>query len=394
MLTDRDLDALLAGAAGVSDADLPALPEEFLGQVTADAGLALVTGRTAPGEPASVVAARQLADEARDRRGAGRPRRRRPGRRTLLRVGAAVVAVAAAWTTAVVVTSPGPDPALVPVPSTTAPAVPGGIDLVAAEAVTFPVSVEAPPEGLTPYYSRRGGIAAYGSTPPFHVAAYLDVDPVTDRPGSTGAGQLVLSLYPEDPRSSEEYGFWPEGAPTGTADVDGVRAQVWRGEGTVSLLWERPDGQWVWLSGEGAQARTEALVAVGESIVDRPRPVGLQFGLAPAGWSVGGYEESRSLDLVSDVDPALLLRLSAVSPQYTGALDELLDGMPTAAPVETVVVQGRPGRLALLRGDVGTPPSWTLLGQLPDGRFFRLLAPRELTREQVLQIGEQVTAAP
>ena len=104
--------------------------------------------------------------------------------------------------------------------------------------------------------------------------------------------------------------------------------------------------------------------------------------------------ESRSLDLLSDADPALLLRLSAVGPEYTGTIDELLDGMPAAALVEAVVVQGRPGRLALLVGDVGTPPSWTLLGSLPDGRFLRLLAPQDLTREQVLQIGEQVTAAP
>ena len=347
-----------------------------------------------PEAPAFTPAARSAARAALLAEiGAPRRRLRLPDRRLSLRIGAALVAVAAAWTTAVVVTPPEPGSPLAPVPSTTAPAAPGAFDLVAAEAVTFPVSVEAPPEGLTPYYSRRGGIAAYGSTPPFHVAAYLDVDPVTDRPGATGAGQLVLSLYPEDPRSSEGYGFWPEGEPTGTADVDGVRALVWREEGTVSLLWARPDGQWVWLAGEGAQARTEGLVAVGESIVDRPQPVGLQFGLAPAGWSVGGYEESRSLDLVSDADPALLLRLSAVGPQYTGTIDELLDGLPPAAPVETATVQGRPGRLALLQGDAAGPPYWTLLGSLPDGRFFRLLAPQELTREQVLRIGEQVTAA-
>ena len=36
MITDRELDAQLAGAAGVHDADLPALPEEFLGHLQAD----------------------------------------------------------------------------------------------------------------------------------------------------------------------------------------------------------------------------------------------------------------------------------------------------------------------------------------------------------------------
>jgi hypothetical protein len=232
-------------------------------------------------------------------------------------------------------------------------------------------------------------MAQYGSTPPYFIADYEPADPTDGDPG-----RVLLGLFPEDPRSSEEYGIWPEGDPTGAATVDGRPAEVWREDGTVNLLWQRPDGQWVWLAGEGARARTEALVAVGESIVDRPQPVGLQFGLAPAGWSVAGYEESRSLDLVSDADPLQSLRLSAVGPEYPGTIDELLDGLPTAAPVETVTVQGRPGRLALLQGDLGTSPFWTLLGQLPDGRFFRLLAPQELTREQVLQIGEQVTAAP
>ncbi|NEM07593.1 hypothetical protein [Geodermatophilus normandii] len=346
----------------------------------------------------SAARAALLAEIGASRTVRGRLRASLPGRRLSLRLGAAVVAVAVAWTTAVVVAPGDAAPGRPAPPATaTAPAAPGGVDLVAAEAVTFPVSLDPVPQGLTPLHSRRGGIARYGSTPPFHVADYEPTSLVSGDPDAAGAadpGRVLLGLYPEDPRSSEEYGSWAEGDPTGTATVDGIEAGVWREEGVVSLLWERPDGQWVWLAGEGRQARTETLVAVAESIVDRPQPVGLQFGLAPAGWSVGGYEESRSLDLVSDTDPDLLLRLSAVGPRYDGTIDELLDGLPMAAPVETVTVQGRPGRLALVEGDVGTPPSWTLLGQLPDGRFFRLLAPQELTREQVLQIGEQVTAAP
>ena len=384
MLTDRELDALLDGAAGVRDADLPALPDGLLAAVTADAGLSLVVA-----EPASVVAARQLVDDTLEARTAPR---RRPRRRTVVRAVTALVTLAAAWTTAVVVGSPQ-EPGAPAVPSSSAPAAPGGIALVAAEAVTFPVTLESAPEGLTPFYSRRGGMPQYGPTPPYYVAAYLSVDPETGGPGPAGTGQVVLTLYPEDPRSSEDYGFRPEGEPTGSATVGGAEAGVWLEDGVVSLLWQRPDGGWVWLTGEGPQASTPALVALGESIVDRPQPVGLQFGLAPAGWSVGGYEESRSLDLVSDADPALSLRLSAVGPRYTGTIDELLEGMPAAAPTETVTVQGRDGRLALLAGDAGQEPFWTLLGQLPDGRFFRLLAPHALTRGQVLQIGEQVTAA-
>jgi hypothetical protein len=382
VLADHDLDVLLTGAAGVRDTDLPALPDELLAAVTADAGLALVVA-----EPASVLAAGRLVDDAREPRTAPR----RPRRRTVVRVATALLALAAAWTTAVVVGSPQ-EPGPAGVPSSGAPAAPGGLALVAAEAVTFPVSVEAPPEGLTPLYSRRGGMPQYGPTPPYHVAAYLPVDPVTGAPGPAGAGQVVLTLYPEDPRSSADYGFWPEGEPNGSATVDGAAAGVWLEDGVLSLLWQRTDGRWVWLTGEGAQADTSSLVALGESIVDRPQPVGLQFGLAPAGWSVGGYEESRSLDLVSETDPDLLLRLSLLGLQFTGPLDQLLEGFKLVAPAEPVTVQGQPALLALRsleRGD-----DWFLVGQLAGGRFFMLLAPPELTREQVLQIAEQITHTP
>ena len=63
MITDRELDAQLAGAAGIRDAELPALPENFLGLVTGDA---VPAGEKGARGPASVVAARQLVADARD----------------------------------------------------------------------------------------------------------------------------------------------------------------------------------------------------------------------------------------------------------------------------------------------------------------------------------------
>ncbi|MBM7806639.1 hypothetical protein JOD57_002476 [Geodermatophilus bullaregiensis] len=381
MISDRELDDLLVAAAGVRDADLPNLPDDLLDLVTADAGPSLVAAADVGREPASVVAARQLVADAHEARTAPRPRR--PRRRTLVRVATAVVAIAAAWTTAVVVAPrESPDPRRT-TPSTGAPVSPGEIALVAGEPVVFPLSLDPAPEGLTPTFSRRGGVAAHGSTPPFSVADYSSAD----------GDRVLVSLFPEDPRSNEDYGFRPEGDPTGTATVDGVQAGVWPEAGGVSLLWQRPGGQWVWLLGEGDLAGTGALVAVGESLVDRPQPVGLHFGLAPAGWSVGGYEESRSLDLVSDTDPEQLLRVSLVGREYPGTLDELLEGISFAEPPEPVTVQGQPARLALASGDGGSPYRY-LVGQLDGGPFFVLLAPEALTQEQVLQIAEQVTYTP
>lgn len=372
MIPDAELDARLAAAAGVRDADLPALPEDFLALLTT-------------GEPASVVAARQLVTDAYDARTA--PRRRRPSRKALVRGAVAVVAVAAAWTTAVLVVpsdrTASPDHQ---VATPTSGATSGnGITLVAAEEATFPLSLDPVPDGLTPTFSRAGGTPYYGDQPLVFTADYA----------SEGRDRVLLELFPADPRGLPDMGWSEQGSPAGTATVDGAQAEVRRGDGVATLLWERPDGRWVWLLGEGAHAQPEALGAVADSIVDRPQAVGLHFGLAPAGWSVSGYEESRSLDLTSDTDPQQQpLRLSVFGPAPGLTVDSRFDGMSLAGPVQPVTIQGLPGRMALAQGDVGSPEYWFVVGQLPAGRFFLLLAPEILTQDQVLQIAEQVTYTP
>ena len=375
-MPDAELDTLLAGAAGVRDADLPALPEDFLPLLTRP-------------EPASVVAARQLVSDAYDARTTGR--RRRPGRKAVVRAAVAVVAVAAAWTTAVLVAPQDagttPDRTASPTPPATGSVEPpaNGITLVAAQQVTFPLSLDPAPEGLTPTFSRFGGTPYYGDQPLVFTADYA----------SEGGDRVLLELFPADPRRLPDVGWSEQGRAAGTATVDGAQAEVRRGDGVASLLWERPDGRWVWLLGEGAHAQPEALGAVADSIVDRPQPVGLQFGLAPAGWSVSGYEESRSLDLTSDTAPQQQpLRLSVFGPGPGLTVDSRFDGMSLAGPVQQVTIQGLAGRMALAQGDVGSSDYWFVVGQLPAGRFFLLLAPEILTQDQVLQIAEQVTYTP
>ena len=384
MITDREMDTLLAGAAGIDDAALPALPEDFLDVVRADAadGMPdfLVDVLRTDSEPASVLAARQLVEDART----GAYRRRRPRRRTVVRIGVAVVAVAAACVTAVV-TAPqdrATPPGHATSPSGTAPA--GGIALVSAEEVTFPLTLEPAPEGLTPTFSRQGGAGPYADQPLVYTADYESAD----------NGRVLVQLFDRDPRESADSGVTIDGDADGTVTVDGREAEVRHDGGAVSLLWRRADGRWLRLLGEGAYARTAALVPVAESIVDRPQPIGLQFRLAPAGWSVIGYEESRSLDLASDADPKQLLRLSVFGPGPGLTVDTPFEGMSLAGPVEPVTIQGLPGRMALAQGDVGSPDYWFVVGQFPAGRFFLLLAPKVLTQEQVLDIAEQATYTP
>ncbi|RBY81120.1 hypothetical protein DQ239_00375 [Blastococcus sp. TF02-09] len=367
MTTDRELDALLDGAAVVRDTDLPALPDHFLAEL-----------RTTADEPASVLAARQLVADAHVRR--------RPRRKVLLRAGGAVTAIAATFAVAVLVTPADRPATREALPSPTAEAPAAGLSLVAAEQATFPFSLDPVPTGLTATFSRWGGVAYYPGQPLVHSADYSSPD----------GDRVLVRLFQEDPRTWPDADDWSLDEPvTGTAavTVDGPPAEVRGGNGYVTLLWERGDGTWVQLLGEGVYGTSAAAVGVAKSVVDRPQPVGLQFGLAPAGWSIGGYEESRSLDLVSDTDPQLLLRLSLIGREGGLTVDTALTGTELAAPVEPVTVKGLEGRLRLVAGQ-GNPDFWQLVGQIPDGPMFLLVGPQELTREQMLLIAEQVTYTP
>jgi hypothetical protein len=379
VISDRELDAQLAGAAGVDDAALPPLPEDFLEFLT-----------TGPGEPASVIAARQLVSDAHDARTRVRPRRR-SRRNVVVRAGVAVLAVAAAWTTAVLVApsdgsgAPARPTATEAGPSGSASAstAPNGIALVSAEEVTFPLSLDPAPEGMTPLFSLWGGVPYYGEGPLVYAADYTSPD----------GDRILVSLFPDDPRTLADQGV--EGVSSGAVAVDGRTAELWTSDFSVSLLWERPDGRWVRIMGEGAYGEVGAVVTVAESLVDRPQPLGLQFGLAPAGWSLGGYEESRSIDLVNDAAPQQPpLRLSVFGgPGLPATIDSYFEDRALAGPLETVTVQGAAARMALT-DDGADGSSWMLAGQLPGGPLFLLLAPPSLTREQVLEIAEQVTYTP
>jgi hypothetical protein len=383
VITDRELDAQLAGAAGIHDADLPALPEDFLAALRADAGAdlpeffsdVLRADGEAGSEPASVLAARQLVDDART----GSYRRRR----TVVRIGGAVLALAAACVAAVVAPQDRPtDPGHTTSPFGTAPA--GGITLVSAEEVMFPLTLDPVPAGLTPTFSRSGGWGPYADQPLVYTADYE----------SPHRGRVLVNLFDQDPRDLADSGYTIEGDAEGTVDLDGRDAEVRRDDGAVSLLWRRADGRWLRVMGEGAYAGTGALVPVAESIVDRPQPIGLQFRLAPAGWSVSGYEESRSLDLANEADPHQLLRLSLLGAGADLTVDTVMEGMTFVGPVQTATIQGQPARMALAAGGENWPDYWYVAGQLPGGRLFILLAPEVLTQEQVVQIADQITFTP
>ena len=419
MTADRELDSLLTDAAGVRDADLPPLPDDFLTALRAGAD-----------EPASVLAARQLVADARQARG-----RRRPSRKVLLRVGAGVLTVAAAWTTAVVVQpSDGPPPLAAPsappsgpAPSTEPPVdAPGGLTLVAAEEVTFPYSLDPAPRDLTPYLSRGGGLEIFGTVEPVaYRALYRSADdlgfsfsisardPRVPQPGT-------YESRPYTPEEIDERGVTSVGgrsadfvqATFADPDCDPVAVPPTQEQepeeicsaAYAELFWQRDDGQWVAMYGQGDRYGDEsALVEVAESIVDRPQPVQLQFALSPTGWVVSGYESLSYLSLADAANPTSLTERISVSLQerWRGYDDpeDVLQGMTGGDLAEQVTVNGLPAALASEPDHFADPAAgrrvWNLSAQLADdGPLFLLQAPDTLTREDVLAMAEGLTYTP
>jgi hypothetical protein len=312
---------------------------------------------------------------------AGRRRLRLPSRKARWRIGLAVTTAAAAWTAAVVVGAPDePGP------------LPGSVTLVTFEMPTFPLSLDPVPEGLTPAFDGDGE----GSS----IADYRDA-----------AGENGFTIYVGDEKSAGP----DEGAPgyeLGEVDevsVEGSDAELvhysrtWCTDGAgldcgrrafAELMWERTDGMWVRILGDGEYRSADRLVAVAESLVDRPQPATLRVGLAPAGWSVLSFKMGRVLTLVNDAHEQQTLTVHIPLPADVIPAEDLLSQlMGPVGPVIPVTVNDRPAQL--VRIDAGGPDTgWYLQAQFPDGTTFVVQAPAAFTQDDVLAFAAQVTYAP
>jgi hypothetical protein len=323
-----------------------------------------------PEAPPLTAAARSAAraallDEI-EQSAAGRSRVRRPRRRTVVRVVAGLTAVAAAWTTAVVVA--GPDDPGTPATS---------VDLVSFEPPTFPFTLDPMPAGFRASFSADPGDvlhAGYGNGP--------------DRVGLTVTPHEPDLVDPSDEQDVTVLGrdaeLVTQNVPT-TTDA-GETVLRW-----TTLVLEWSDHRWVQLHGEGRYADRDRLLAAARTLVARPQPVPLQVHLAPAGWSVLAYKDDRVLTLVNDSYeqqdltvhlPAESVPADRLRAQLTGPI----------GPVLEVTVHGRPAQL--VRVDLATQDhqeGWYLQAHFPDGATFVVQAPGAFTRDQLLRFAEQVT---
>ena len=315
------------------------------------------------------------------------PRRTvRIGRTAALRTCLAAATAAAAWAGAVAVTGPeAADPA------------PGGMTLVAVGEITFPLSLDPVPAGMTPSFTGSAG-------DPEAIAGYTSAD---------GTG-FSLYLSPTELLSADD----PNMTDSGTVTVGGAQAR-WTSGVTpevctvanvcledlpfAELIWERAPGQWIRLTGDGAHGDVAALVAVGESLVDRPQPINLQVGLAPAGWSVVDWHESSgAIGVASDEDPTRALTVQCMPEAPAGATEMdngTVEGRVAAVtpldPPTKATVGGQPAQVVraadYLDADLRF---WLVAWELPDGTLCSVQTPEDFTRDDVLAIAEGVTYRP
>jgi hypothetical protein len=315
--------------------------------------------------------------------------RRRLGRTAALRTGVAVATAAAAWAGAVAVTGPGaPDPA---------PDGPGGMTLVAVDEITFPLSLDPVPAGMTPSFTGSAG-------DPEAIAGYSAAD---------GTG-FAIALSDTEPLP----GVDPYLTDSGTVAVAGATARYLAGTMPqlctlanvcfedlpfAELIWERAPGEWIRLTGDGAHGEVAALVALGESLVDRPQPINLQVGLAPAGWSVVDWHESSgAIGVASDEDPTRAFTVQCmpeappgVNEMDNGSVQGRVDAVTALSTPEETTVGGQPAQLVRAADymDDGLR-FWLVAWELPDGTLCAVQTPDDFTRDDVLAIAEGVTYTP
>ncbi|MGY1855684.1 hypothetical protein [Modestobacter sp. SYSU DS0290] len=308
----------------------------------------------------------------------GPARRRRPSRRTTLRLGAAGVAVAAAWSAAVVIAAPD-DPG--------SPA--SSVTLVDFEMPTFPLTLDPVPDGLRPAFDGAGD----GAT----IASY-------DAPG--GEDGFTLYVAGDEPELGDRDVTATEDVSVDGEDAELVRySETWctgdaPGEDchrrtSTSLTWERSDDQWVTIDAYGRYGTTTRVLQIAGSLVDRPQPATLDVGLAPAGWSVRGFKMGRVLTLVNDAYEQQEVTVHVPLPEDVIPADEVRSSiMGPIGPQLDVTVHGRPAQLVPVDTGYLDQRGWYLQAQFPDGTTFVLQAPGAFTQQQVLEFAEQVTHNP
>lgn len=157
----------------------------------------------------------------------------------------------------------------------------------------------------------------------------------------------------------------------------------------ATVTWENKLGTWVALAGRGEFSTKAAILAQAENVTNEPLPLDMRLEFAPAGWELVGYKVIRpggavlamSDGEVSDAD-ARRLTVALYTAPYASLIPEQMED---PGPVTPVDIEGRTGQL--MEGARG----WFLQVPLDGSTYITMQAPKDLTREQVVQMAGGVS---
>ena len=268
--------------------------------------------------------------------------------------------------------------------------------LEAVDEVTFPLSLDPVPAGMTPSFTGSAGdpeaIAGYSFPDGRGFSIHLSPAelPPTEDPNATGSGTVAVGGVEAR---------WTSGV---TPEMCTIADVCFEDLPFAELIWERAPGQWIRLSGDGVHGDVAALVAVGESLVDRPQPINLQVGLAPAGWSVVDWHESSgAIGVASDEDPTLSLSVQCLPDPPSGTrlvdstVEDRIASVTALDPPVTTTVGGQPAQVVHAHDHMDAELRfWMVAWELPDGTLCTVQTPDDFTQDDVLAIAEGVTYTP
>ena len=184
-------------------------------------------------------------------------------------------------------------------------------------------------------------------------------------------------------------GAEPPVSGTGQAvDVQVHAGELTRSDARSTLTWERRPGQWVTLKGSERYNTPAALLGLASTVADTPVELTTRVTVAPEGWVATSCKEIGSGGAaltVSDPSDAARALVVVLSPEPAGPVD--VGRLEDPGAVSTVGVQGRSA--TLVQGARG----WYLKASLAGG-WFVLMAPSDLTAEQVVQVADSVGVSP
>lgn len=209
------------------------------------------------------------------------------------------------------------------------------------------------------------------------------------RPGQ-GDGKAVLSLSAPGEAAGDS-----DATSDRKVRVNGRPARLYvrdlpgSAQDQATVTWQMRSGTWVSLTGRGRYAADAAVLDQAANVTDKALPLHMRLAFAPQGWNLIAYKPlpaSGAVLAMSDGAEADADARRITVALHSGKYEPIVPArMEDQGPVTAADVTGRDGEIM-----EGTR-RWFLQVPLGEDQYVTLQAPKDLTREQVVQLAAGVS---